>query len=83
MEHGHDVWSWRRWGDNIKMYLKETGITGVHWIHQAQDRGHWYDNVNGRSGSIKYEKYLEQLCDYQLLKKDSAPLVNVEETKNA
>jgi hypothetical protein len=28
----------RRWEDNIKMYLKETGIDGANWIRLAQDR---------------------------------------------
>ena len=28
----------RRWGDNIKMDLKEMGCGGMDWIHLAQDR---------------------------------------------
>jgi hypothetical protein len=28
----------RRWEDNIKMDLRETGFGDVHWIHWAQDR---------------------------------------------
>jgi hypothetical protein len=28
----------RRWEDNIKMELKETGFVDVGWIHMAQDR---------------------------------------------
>jgi hypothetical protein len=28
----------RRWEDNIKMYLRETGFGNVDWIHWAQDR---------------------------------------------
>jgi hypothetical protein len=28
----------RRWEDNIKMYLRETGINGANWIQLAQDR---------------------------------------------
>jgi hypothetical protein len=27
----------RRWEDNIKMGLRETGWEGVDWIHLAQD----------------------------------------------
>jgi hypothetical protein len=29
----------RRWVDNIKMYLRETGWDGTDWIDLAQDRG--------------------------------------------
>jgi hypothetical protein len=28
----------RRWEDNIKMDLRETGIDGVNWIRLAQER---------------------------------------------
>jgi hypothetical protein len=28
----------RRWKDNIKIDLKETGWKGMNWIHLAQDR---------------------------------------------
>jgi hypothetical protein len=28
----------RRWGDNIKMDLREIGIDGANWIQLAQDR---------------------------------------------
>jgi hypothetical protein len=28
----------RRWEDNVRMYLRETGWGGVDWIHLAQDR---------------------------------------------
>jgi hypothetical protein len=28
----------RRWEDNIKMNLRETGWEGMDWIHLAQDR---------------------------------------------
>jgi hypothetical protein len=31
----------RRWEDNIKMDLKETGINGANWIQLAQDRVQW------------------------------------------
>jgi hypothetical protein len=36
----------RRWEDNIKMYLRETGIDGANWIHLAQDRVQWRAFVN-------------------------------------
>jgi hypothetical protein len=28
----------RRWVDNIKMYLREIGLDGMHWIEVVQDR---------------------------------------------
>jgi hypothetical protein len=28
----------RRWGDNIKIVLREIGWDNVHWIDMAQDR---------------------------------------------
>jgi hypothetical protein len=31
----------RRWEDNIKMDLRETGIDGANWIRLAQDRVQW------------------------------------------
>jgi hypothetical protein len=36
----------RRWEDNIKMYLRETGWEGVEWMHLAQDRDQWRALVN-------------------------------------
>jgi hypothetical protein len=36
----------RRWEDNIKMDLGETGINGVNWIQLAQDRVQWQAFVN-------------------------------------
>jgi hypothetical protein len=36
----------RRWVDNIKMYLREIGWDGVHWIDLAQDRDQWRALVN-------------------------------------
>jgi hypothetical protein len=29
---------WRRWEDNIKMYLRQVRWGGMDWIHLAQDR---------------------------------------------
>jgi hypothetical protein len=31
----------RRWEDNIKMELRETGIRGANWIRLAQDSVRW------------------------------------------
>jgi hypothetical protein len=36
----------RRWEDNIKTDLRETGIDGVNWIRLAQDRVQWRAFVN-------------------------------------
>jgi hypothetical protein len=36
----------RRWVDNIKMDLRETGCDGMDWIDLAQDRDQWRALVN-------------------------------------
>jgi hypothetical protein len=36
----------RRWVDNIKMNLRETGWDAVDWIDMAQDRDQWKVLVN-------------------------------------
>jgi hypothetical protein len=36
----------RRWVDNIKIDLRETGWDGMDWIDMAQDRDQWRDLVN-------------------------------------
>jgi hypothetical protein len=36
----------RRWEDNVKMDLRETGFGNVGWIHLAQDRDRWQALVN-------------------------------------
>jgi hypothetical protein len=36
----------RRWMDNIKIDLRETGWDGVDWVDLAQDRGQWRALVN-------------------------------------
>jgi hypothetical protein len=36
----------RRWEDNIKLDLRETGIDGANWIRLAQDRVQWWAFVN-------------------------------------
>jgi hypothetical protein len=36
----------RRWEDNIKMDLRETGIDGADWIRLALDRVQWRAFVN-------------------------------------
>jgi hypothetical protein len=37
---------WRRWEDNMKMDLRETGTDGANWIQLAQDRVQWRAFVN-------------------------------------
>ena len=32
---------WRRWMDNIRMYLQEVGCGYMDWIGLAHDRGRW------------------------------------------
>jgi hypothetical protein len=36
----------RRWFDDIKMGLRETGWDGMDWIGLAQDKDHWRALVN-------------------------------------
>jgi hypothetical protein len=36
----------RRWEDNIRMDLRETGWEGVDWIHLSQVRDQWWAVVN-------------------------------------
>jgi len=36
----------RRWEDDSRMNLRETGCEGVDWIHLARDRGQWWALVN-------------------------------------
>jgi hypothetical protein len=50
----------RRWGDNIKLDLRETGIDGTNWIRLAQDMVQWggfCDHDNEPSGSIRKAGY--------------------------
>jgi hypothetical protein len=35
-----------RWGDGIRMDLREIGLESVDWIHLAQDRDRWQALVN-------------------------------------
>jgi transposase len=36
----------RRWVDNIKINLRDVGLSGVDWINLAQDTGQWKALVN-------------------------------------
>jgi hypothetical protein len=56
------------------MSLKEIVLEGVDWIHLAQDMDHGAcEHGNDPSDSIKCSVIFEQLSNYKLLKKDSAP----------
>jgi hypothetical protein len=64
----------RRWVDNIKMDLTDTGRDGVDWMDMAQDGDQWRALVNTvPSGFIKCSEVLEELHNWWLLKKGSAP----------
>jgi hypothetical protein len=36
----------RRWEDNIRMDLREIGLSGMDWIDMARDRDQWRALVN-------------------------------------
>jgi hypothetical protein len=36
----------RRWADNIKIYLREIGLSGMNWIDLIWDRDQWRAVVN-------------------------------------
>ena len=36
----------RRWKNNFRMYLKETGIITRNWVNSAQNRDYWRALVN-------------------------------------
>ena len=36
----------RGWEYNIRMYLKEMGVSTRNWVHSAQDRDYWRAFVN-------------------------------------
>ena len=44
--YGDDMEEYRRWEDNIKMDLKEIGVSVRSWIDSAQDRDYWRALVN-------------------------------------
>ena len=37
---------YRRWEDNIKMDLKEIGVSAGNWVDLARDRDYWRALVN-------------------------------------
>jgi hypothetical protein len=66
----------RRWVDNIKMNLRETGWDSMDWIELAHDTDHWRALVNTvmnlRVPQNRWEVF-EWLHNWRLLKKGSAP----------
>jgi hypothetical protein len=62
----------RRWGDDIKMDVREIGINGANWIHLAQDGVQWRASVNTlinlRVPLKKSRIFFDKLSDNQLLK---------------
>jgi hypothetical protein len=48
-----------RWGDNIRMDIREIGWEGVHWIYLTQNRDQWWALVNSHEplGSIKGREF--------------------------
>jgi hypothetical protein len=58
------------------MALKDVGLGVVNLIHLAQDRDHRRTFVNTTTNlrtPYTSRNILEQMCGYQLLKKESAP----------
>jgi hypothetical protein len=57
------------------MGLKINGYEIVNWINVAQDEGQMKDSFehDERAATIKAEKCLDLLSDYQIIKIDSAP----------
>jgi hypothetical protein len=74
--HLTTLWAFRAcYRDSFTSYLREIGWGGMDWIDLAWDRDSWraLENSNEPLGSIKCREILEWLCDWQLLKKGSAP----------
>jgi hypothetical protein len=64
-----------RWQDNVKIYHKGIRWSGMDWIHLAQARAQlegYCEHGSETLGTKKHE-ILQQLSDWWLLKKDSAP----------
>jgi hypothetical protein len=65
----------RRWVDNIKIDLRETGRDGMDWIDLAQDRDQWralLNTVMNLRVSKNFWESPEWLHNWQLLGKGSA-----------
>ena len=44
---------WRRWEDNIRMYLEEIGINAENWVDSAQNRNYCRALIES-PGSIRH-----------------------------
>jgi hypothetical protein len=61
----------RRWANNIKMDLRETGIDRANWIRLAQDRVQWRAFLNTVMKlwvPQRKQDIFDKLSDYQLFK---------------
>jgi hypothetical protein len=58
----------RRWEDNIKLDLRETGIDGANWIYLAQDRVRWRSLVNTFGFHKESRIFFDKLSENQLFK---------------
>jgi hypothetical protein len=58
----------RRWKDNIKMDLRETGMDGANWIHLAEGRIQWRAFVNTVMNLRRKRDFFDRLSDSLLLK---------------
>jgi hypothetical protein len=65
----------RRWEDNIKMDLREIGISRENWIRRVQDRVWWWAFVNTVMNlRVPQEiRLFDKVSDYQLFKEYPSP----------
>jgi len=54
--------------DNIKMDVKGIGCRDMDWVHIVGVGVTCFEHGIKFLGSIKFEAFFDQLCDYQLLK---------------
>ena len=54
--------------DNIKVDVKGIGCRVMDWAHIIQVGFTCFEYGSKLSGSVKVEAFLDQLCDYELLK---------------
>jgi len=59
--------------DNIKADVKGIGCRDVDWAHVVQVDVTCFEHGIKLSGSIKFEAFLDQPCDYKLLKPCCSP----------
>jgi hypothetical protein len=55
----------RRWEDDIKLHLRETGIDVAKWIQLAQDRVQWWAFLNTVMNlRVPLKIFFDKLSDY-------------------